>query len=1075
MRSRNVAGVLFAALFVSAANAEVRVWEGTLTLPTYEEGAPDPNPPFDLFATNRFNYPYTLRESLTGRRTDHTWRAIYLENEYLKCSVLPDIGGHLYTCVDKLSGKPMFYANPSIKKANIGYRGAWAAFGVEFNFPVSHNWVSMSPVSFSYSNHDDGSASVTVGNIDRVYGMEWMVEMILRPGSTVLEERVTLSNRSDARHRFYWWNNGAVEIWDDSHIEYPMRFAASHGFTEVQPWPVDAEGADLSIIRNQTKGPVSLFVHGSREPFMGIWNPQTNTGTVHFADYAELPAKKIWSWGVDADGLDWRRALSDNNSAYAEVQAGLFRNQETYAFLEPLQTIQFSEFWMPVRGTGGISRANLSGVVYLSRVGNAVRVALNVNERLRGASIHLLDGNRSVFEEQPDLSPEHTWTREVAAETGHPLTFELKDAAGTLLLRQKEGEYDWTPADQIRVGPQSTHEFPPDVRKTEDDWVQVGTDQELNGELLDAPEAYEHGLAKYPESLALRKAAGRLAASLSRSEEAIRYLEPVHDANTSDPETSYYLGVAYDELGDTRKAQEAFEAAHRMPQFRAAGALRLGELAAQDGRVHEAEHYLAESLRSEASLRAAEELIAIRRATGDEQGAKSLATDWLREHPLSYFLQEVLQSPDLASLGAHPYRVLNVASEYMRVGLYRDALKVLSRSYPASPPDHSEPGSVLPQNHPLVVYYRGYCKQRLGMAAGNDYAAASKLSTVYVFPNSPETLRVLKAAMEARPSDGTAHYLAGTFFFSRGLTDSALREWDQARHLAPMTPVLHADIGEALLRVRHDYSGALSAFQDGLAADATNPKLYAGMEQALSLLQQPASQRVQALERYPNPAQMPSELVYELALNLAEAGDSIRARHLFENRFFPREEGGTNVRQVWIEVLLEQALQLQAANNCPAALRIINALGAEVPGLAFTRDGMGPFIESARAQYLIGSELSACGRNEDAKQHFERAAAQTGTDGISWAYAAAVKLGTASQAEWNRKLETALAHAEMMSVDSSVAAYRLGCIELALGHREAAEERFTQALLLPDRLMAHHLTRRSRAWAASGVRIGALN
>ena len=92
--------------------------------------------------------PYVLRENLTSRRANHDWRAIYLENEYLKCSVLPDIGGHLYTCVDKISGKSMFYANPSIKKAAIGYRGAWAAFGIEFNFPVSHNWVTMSPVRF---------------------------------------------------------------------------------------------------------------------------------------------------------------------------------------------------------------------------------------------------------------------------------------------------------------------------------------------------------------------------------------------------------------------------------------------------------------------------------------------------------------------------------------------------------------------------------------------------------------------------------------------------------------------------------------------------------------------------------------------------------------------------------------------------------------------------------------------------------------------------------------------------------------------------------------------------------------
>jgi hypothetical protein len=128
--------------------AQVKVWQGTLTLPTYEEAAPDPNPAFDQLATSRFNYPYTLRTNLTDKRTDHKWRAIFLENEYLRCSVLPDLGGHLYTCVDKINGLPMFYANPSIKKANIGYRGAWAAFGDEFNFPVSHNWMSLSPIDF---------------------------------------------------------------------------------------------------------------------------------------------------------------------------------------------------------------------------------------------------------------------------------------------------------------------------------------------------------------------------------------------------------------------------------------------------------------------------------------------------------------------------------------------------------------------------------------------------------------------------------------------------------------------------------------------------------------------------------------------------------------------------------------------------------------------------------------------------------------------------------------------------------------------------------------------------------------
>ena len=195
--ARYVLALALFSAFALPSSAQVRVWQGTFSLPTYDEGPPDPNPPFDQFATTRFNYPYTLRTNLTARRTDHQWRAIFLENEYLKCSILPDLGGHLYTCIDKINGLPMFYANPSIKKANIGYRGAWAAFGVEYNFPVSHNWMSLSPINFAFAQNPDGSASVTVGNVDRVYGMEWNVEMVLRPKSTVLEQRVTLSNRSD--------------------------------------------------------------------------------------------------------------------------------------------------------------------------------------------------------------------------------------------------------------------------------------------------------------------------------------------------------------------------------------------------------------------------------------------------------------------------------------------------------------------------------------------------------------------------------------------------------------------------------------------------------------------------------------------------------------------------------------------------------------------------------------------------------------------------------------------------------------------------------------------------------------
>ncbi len=1056
--------VLALAASAWAAQSEVRVWQGTLTLPTYEEGSPDPNPPFDQYTSGRFNYPYTLRTNLTSRRADHAWRAIYLENEYLKCSVLPDLGGHLYTCIDKISGKSMFYANSSIKKAAIAYRGVWAAFGIEFNFPVSHNWVTMSPVNFAFTKHDDGSASVTVGNVDRVYGMEWTVELVLHPNSTVLEQRVTLSNRSDARHRFYWWNNAGVQAWDDSQITYPMRFVATHGFTEIHPWPVDQDGIDYSVVRNQTKGPVSMFSYGSREDFMGVWNPHTNTGTAHFAEYEQVPARKIWSWGVDADGLDWRKALSDDNSAYLEVQAGLFRNQETYAFLEPRQVIHFSEYWMPVREIGGISRANLTGVASFVRKEKGLTIGFNANQPIPRASVSILEGEQQILHETVDLTPEHSWMHEFPnADAQAKYSIAIQNAKGATLLRQTEGKYDWTPESEIHVGPQPAYHIPEPDKRSLDDWIQLGKENELNGANLAALETYQETLAKFPESFEAGKSAGRLAAGLLRYAEAKKLLEPVHERDTTDTEISYYRGLAYDGLGETDHARASFEQAERLPSFYAASALALGELLGRSGDLNGAERHLAGALSAAPNdLRTLEEWVAVKDSAGESQEAQSMARQGLARFPLSSLLREEVGQPDLAHLSNDSDRILNLAAEYMRLGVYQKALKILSRQYPAQPKDQSEPGAIPPQSHPMVAYFRGYCHEQLGQSGFEDYRAASKLSTAYVFPSTAEEFAVLRAALQSNPLDSTAHYLLGTFYFSRGLTDPALDEWSQARKIGPVPPVLSASMGLALLHMKNDPAGALVAFQDGLRSDPTNTAIYMGMDQALSLLKRPARERVEALEKYPEMDSAPPAVIFELILNLAENGDFDRATHLFYDRFFPREEGGTNVRQVWIEVQLLRALSLTKNGHSSEALSAVQHLGSEAPGLAFTRDGLESILRSARTNYLVGTVFAGCGHAEEAKAKFELASVAYAPDEINWAFLAARSLPAFNEAHWHDRLQSALEQAESRSKTSAYPSwweYTSATLAKDLGQNKEAQIRFRDALLLPDRMLAYHLTR----------------
>ena len=131
--------------------------------------------------------------------------------------------------------------------------------------------------------------------------------MRLEPGRAVLEERVDLYNASDVRHRYYWWTNAAVQAWEDSQLVYPTELMATHGFTSVEPWPIDRHGRDLSVIRKQIDGPVSLFTYETREGFVGVYHPHTNSGTVHVARPAELPVHKVWSWGNDREAATGAR------------------------------------------------------------------------------------------------------------------------------------------------------------------------------------------------------------------------------------------------------------------------------------------------------------------------------------------------------------------------------------------------------------------------------------------------------------------------------------------------------------------------------------------------------------------------------------------------------------------------------------------------------------------------------------------------------------------------------------------------------------------------------------------------
>ncbi|MCR5471953.1 MAG: DUF5107 domain-containing protein, partial [Prevotella sp.] len=153
-------------LTVRAGGESVKAWREIVTIPTYEVGKPEKNP---IFLENRVYqgssgvvYPYPVIESMSDEKVDKEWKAIYLENEYIKVMVLPELGGRIQMAYDKIKQRHFVYYNHVIKPALVGLTGPWISGGIEFNWPQHHRPSTYLPVDATIVENEDGSVTVWV-------------------------------------------------------------------------------------------------------------------------------------------------------------------------------------------------------------------------------------------------------------------------------------------------------------------------------------------------------------------------------------------------------------------------------------------------------------------------------------------------------------------------------------------------------------------------------------------------------------------------------------------------------------------------------------------------------------------------------------------------------------------------------------------------------------------------------------------------------------------------------------------------------------------------------------------------
>lgn len=1042
-----------------------RVWEGSIALPTWEEGPADPIPHFAALSADRAWYPYPVRALLGNQNRKQAWRTLNLENEYLTCIVLPDLGGHLYSCRDKLSGYEMFHANPSIKKAMIGLRGAWAALGVELNFPVGHSLLTVSPVDFRTSQTAD-SASVWVGATDRVTGMRWRVEFTLERGAAVLRQSVRLENPTTVRRRYYWWTNASVTLGDDTRFVVPTKLIAGHGRAQIDKWPVGTSGLDRSAPANYPSS-VGWFAYETREPFLAVYHARSQTGTLHYADPIEMPGKKIWTWGRDED-RQMRAALSDDNSQYVEIQAGLFANQETYGILEPGASRAFTEYWIPVRKLEGISQANRDGVVHLARKGGVLQggvlqVQLMATRAIAGAKARILCGGKVLVDEAVVVDPAKPWTRSIAGAPAGVCTFQLLDAAGKSLLEYAEGETRASGAESVKLGAQTAAAAGPPS-------LESGTNFELQGDLRRASEDYGKALAQTPANSALRKAAGRLAAVMQRFEESAALLLPAADA-----EAHYYRGVALAGLGKDEDARREWTAARADAHFGAASGMEIAAAMARAGEVQRAANALAgvgtqtvhalvmqAALAREAGSAAAESPLApggaararegvaqaqAARARGDVAGnaaakiavAKAAALDATDSAVRFEQVRQGGSDPTLwEHLAADPERVLEIAELYMHWGRYRDALEVLMYRYQPVSAMRREPGAAMPQDDALVAYYRGYCHQKLDEYSAEDFRTGSSLPVRYDFPSRAGERRVLEEALKMNGGDANAHYLLGLWLLNAQMILEGSRELQTAHKLRPDLAEVRALLATLKLPVQPMPVTARPAVPAPAPVPVSAPRVES--------LAMPSMPSMPSMASVPGWFTGKPRDVANAALDAAAAGNLDQAAGYFIRANFPEGKQDDAIRAAYIEVQLQRLRATADAGQCAAADRGITTLGYEDKSLPFTFTGFGAFVKTARFQYQLGLVEAACVDEKEARKRWEKVSkmrAGIASPDFAYSYMALAKLGpVGGLGIVVQQVEAGLAAARPEDLPGLL--YNKGLLLLVLGNKADAEAAFRQ-------------------------------
>lgn len=408
--------------------AETRVWEERVSIPTYEIGEAEKNP---IFLEKRVYqgscgkvYPYPTVEKISNEKKDKEYRAVYLENEYLRVMVLPELGGRIQRAYDKTNGYDFVYYNQVIKPALVGLTGPWISGGIEFNWPQHHRPTTFLPVDYLIGEGQDGSVYVLCNDVDQMYGTKGLTKIALYPGKAYIEITGQLYNRTSMPQTFLWWANPAVSVNENTQSVFPpdVHAVMDHGKRDVSRFPIAtgvyykkdySEGVDISRYKN-IPVPTSYMAEKSKYDFVGGYDYGKEAGILHVADHHISPGKKQWTWGCGDFGKAWDRNLTDEDGPYVELMTGVYTdNQPDFTWMKPFEEKTFRQYFMPYKKLGLIKNASKEAAVSLSVREKEAEFAVYATAVYEDAEVILSYDGNEVYRERVNLSPEEIFRHTV--------------------------------------------------------------------------------------------------------------------------------------------------------------------------------------------------------------------------------------------------------------------------------------------------------------------------------------------------------------------------------------------------------------------------------------------------------------------------------------------------------------------------------------------------------------------------------------------------------------------------------------------------------------------------------------